>query len=298
MAQPTKHFAVGSARESDCSLRYDAKCAGHASVGLARMSRSRLSKGQGGGGDALEPGFASAQRGPRRTLGRPTAVRNRRPKCRTVSTQQSPMIPGAKETAKLGTRSPPTRRTNRAAGPVQKRQVLSTHACQGCSCQKYCEFVTDVVSAVQHHGLSCSTGRRRVSRSGPQSRGLRSTRKVGVWFVGFCVRRGKWVSGSAVACDSVSPFQETVPPASTVDFGDFATGFAAGPRDLDVPRAGFPRIRPGPAVDRVLSLETPSARPLQVLEVHPDLPCLVWKVRASTLKPATSRLIPVTDPAG
>ena len=46
------------------SLRYDAKRAGHASVGLARMSSSRLSKGQGGGGAALEPGFASAQRGP------------------------------------------------------------------------------------------------------------------------------------------------------------------------------------------------------------------------------------------
>ena len=61
MAQPTKHIAVGSARESAVSLRYDAKCAGHASVGLARMSSSRLSKGQGGGGAALEPGFASAR---------------------------------------------------------------------------------------------------------------------------------------------------------------------------------------------------------------------------------------------
>ena len=53
--------AAGPAQRSAVSLRYVAKCAGHASVGLARMSSGRLSKGQGGGAAALEPGFAAAR---------------------------------------------------------------------------------------------------------------------------------------------------------------------------------------------------------------------------------------------
>ena len=79
----------------------------------------------------------------------------------------------------LGRDRPLTRRTKLSAGPVQKRQVLvELHAWQGCSCQKHCEFVTNVVSVVQERGLSCRTRRGRVSRSESQSRVLRPKRKV------------------------------------------------------------------------------------------------------------------------